>query len=404
MAGLVHATKQSHKRKKLSPLGSPVVSTQNQYDALSDLDSEDEVSQPATQNKKSTIPPIIVDGQFKDHKKVMSELKSTLKGEFTSKVSRVGKTILKVNNSADHKVAMSYLESKYEFHSYSLKEDLQPAWVLNGLPKSVSADEVKSDLTEKGLTVVKVKCISKPENEYPLYSITFDSKTEVKSILAVKNVCYCIVSWSKFKNKSEVTQCFRCMKYGHIGKNCRREQKCLKCAGKHVVRECTVDQMRCANCGEEHMANEKNCADYMKNVEMKKKSAIPPTRQYRSSQSQRGLAHPSSTGKRNNFPSLPQRSGPGDNINRINQWSQLFTQEMMNQPQTSSQQNPASVEAQDSNPNGSNFFHEMKDLLKFVNIPKIMLFIKVLSAKLKQTQDTFSKIIIVIESIFQFVD
>lgn len=377
----------------------PEIPTQNRFDPLSDLDSDDE-GVFRSQTKKDGIPPIIIDGQFVNYKQVVNELKTKLKEPFTSKITRSGKTILRVKNQADHKEAMTFLDSKYQFHSYSLSKDLQPNWVLRGLPKSVTTEDIIEELTELGLKIVKVRCISKEDSEYPLHSVTFDCKTEVRKILQIKSLCYCIVSWNKYKNNSEVTQCFRCLQFGHIGKNCRRFQKCLKCGGQHNVKECQMKEANCVNCGNRHMANEKTCEHYRKSAELrqrKNKPLVPPIRRIGSNVQPPTNSVDLSSSK--TFPSLKP----------ITPTQKAWFETQCSSSSVSTQRQPPSyTQANTINDtdlgSGTGFFQEIKDLLKMFNLPKIMLFCKVLSSKLKETTDTFSKILIVVESLFQFFD
>lgn len=281
-----------------------------------------------------------------------------------------------------------------------MKEDYQPNWVLRGLPKSVSTDEIKEELASKDFKVLKVKLISKPDSEYPSYSVIFDKTTLIKKIIDTKRLCYCVVNWTKYKSNSDVTQCFRCMQFGHISKNCHRVEKCLKCAGPHSVKECVVETVLCANCNEEHMANEKSCNTYKKNIDLKRKKQNPAPLRSRLIPSQ---PVPSSSA---NFPLLnrSQPTRPTSSPSQIAagaETSQTFwTQRAAN----NIRRNSTSSEVGNDHRSGQSVFSEIKDLIKNLNIPKIMLFINTVSQKLKSCEDTFSKVIIVVESIFQFFE
>lgn len=373
------------------------VNVHNRYQLLSEvnLGEEEYNGQPGrSRGSRSTIPPIIIDGQLKEHKKVTSELKAVLKEEFAVKVSRGGKTILRVSNADDHRNAVKYLEKKYQFHSFSLKEDFQPNWVVRGLPKSVTEDEIKEELALKGLTVIRMKMISKEETEYPSYSVTFDKTTVIKSILEVKRLCYCVVTWSKYKSTKEVTQCYKCMGFGHISTNCHHLEKCMKCSGTHPIKECEVEEMLCANCGNQHMANDKTCEIYKSNVDKKKQSLRPVSRKLAQGRSV------TSNNTRDKFPSLsqntqPQRvSIPPDGAS-FAQATRQSTSVNITRP-TSSER---------SHEQERSTFSEIKDLLKLINVPKIMLFLSIISQQLKNSDgDVFSKIMLVVESVFQCFD
>ncbi|KAJ3641888.1 hypothetical protein Zmor_028358 [Zophobas morio] len=46
----------------------------------------------------------------------------------------------------------------------------------------------------------------------------------------------------------DVLRCYKCNGYNHSSKNCNSELSCPRCAGKHVVKECTAVNLCCTNC------------------------------------------------------------------------------------------------------------------------------------------------------------
>jgi hypothetical protein len=60
-------------------------------------------------------------------------------------------------------------------------------------------------------------------------------------------------------------QCFNCQKFGHF--SVRFEFKvstCVKCGGKHKLSECKTNQIKCANCNENHTSNYVGCKIYQR--------------------------------------------------------------------------------------------------------------------------------------------
>jgi hypothetical protein len=57
-----------------------------------------------------------------------------------------------------------------------------------------------------------------------------------------------------FEKNCRITQCFRCFEFGHMGRFCKKKQRCFKCAGKYHAEMCIVpaDRRRCANCNGSH--------------------------------------------------------------------------------------------------------------------------------------------------------
>lgn len=55
-------------------------------------------------------------------------------------------------------------------------------------------------------------------------------------------------------------QCYKCLRFGHMAKTCRGNQKCKICAGAHSHKDCTCRrERRCANCNSPHAATYGGC-------------------------------------------------------------------------------------------------------------------------------------------------
>jgi hypothetical protein len=64
----------------------------------------------------------------------------------------------------------------------------------------------------------------------------------------------------KYTPELNITQCFKCYKFGHIAKHCKNEQKCGNCGEKgHETSDCD-NNTKCAGCGEPHPAWHIECS------------------------------------------------------------------------------------------------------------------------------------------------
>ena len=73
--------------------------------------------------------------------------------------------------------------------------------------------------------------------------------------------------------ESQSDQCFKCLKFGHSFKNCKNEEICLRCAGKHNFKNCKITDEKnllCSNCQGNHAACSKSCPVIIKRLENKK--------------------------------------------------------------------------------------------------------------------------------------
>jgi hypothetical protein len=260
--------------------------------------------------------------------------------------------------------------------------------VLKGLPPGTSTADIEDELTQNDFKVIKIKTFAKKnttiseETSGPytptIMSVIFDKGTDIKKVLAMRRLYYSVVSWEKYVNKSQVTQCYKCLKFGHISVNCNRAQKCLICAGNHMVKDCVNDTTKCSNCDKEHSANSKECEFYKVSAKRREKAPIKKT------------------------PSVPpsNKSEPSKRVqNGITFASTVAgpSSQIVVPPSTLTQtNNPRSSQSEEFN-----FIKEIKSLFKDLNMAKIINAVKVISTKLRSCNDTFEKVTTVLEVIFE---
>ena len=93
-----------------------------------------------------------------------------------------------------------------------------------------------------------------------------------------------------YDTTQQITQCFNCQAYGHIGPHCGKPIKCGTCAGDHNTRSCTSEENRkCANCNKKHPAWSADC-----------KMRIAAKQRAQFARAQAPLFHPVATAPKNN--------------------------------------------------------------------------------------------------------
>ncbi len=57
-----------------------------------------------------------------------------------------------------------------------------------------------------------------------------------------------------FKKNCCITQCFKCQKFDHMIRFCKKNQCCIKCADKHHIKKCmmSLNKRCCVNCNKNH--------------------------------------------------------------------------------------------------------------------------------------------------------
>ncbi|GFS70530.1 zinc finger protein [Trichonephila clavipes] len=75
-----------------------------------------------------------------------------------------------------------------------------------------------------------------------------------------------------FDRGNKINQCWRCQGWFHSSEVCHLPPRCVKCAGPHAAKDCTLDfndPMKCANCSGAHAANWSRCPKHPKNSKKK---------------------------------------------------------------------------------------------------------------------------------------
>jgi hypothetical protein len=375
------------------------VPTQNKFQPLSDhedsdiddqnseaeLMEDDEEVEQSDNVKTEKPPPIIMHAKY-DYKEIITFCKEHTKAGVNIKYTK-DKTIIFANEINDFKNLKKELQSaeKTQWHTYATKDERTHGFVIYGLQNRPDEEEVKEDLIKKNInckTVYKMK-----NTNTPLYVVITDNKTTLNEVQEkVRTVQQVVVNWKKLINKKEIIQCHKCQSWGHSAANCFAKTKCLKCAGQHLTSECKLrkdneadqQKIKCANCGERHLANSTECPTYQS-----RRAHLEKTR----------LAASEKRGNKNKkFVPAPSPT--------TNPWTQ---KEKPEQKQSGSprQTEPASAtQTQTDEINTSDFMElakELRRLNEIINIKKLLEIVRELTNRLKTCKDPFEQIQIIFD-------
>lgn len=230
-----------------------------------------EQDQTQTQTKKSQPLPIIVHQRLTNCKQLINQLKNAAPAGFNIKLTQKATSIYVANKSQETVVKDLLRKEGLGFHSYSQKEQKTHAFVLQGLDEDVLPEEILEELV--ALKVNAVKAFKMRNTRNPKFLIITDKTVTMRHLTkTVRVINYTRISWERYNNKWEATQCHRCQKWGHATTNCEAEPACLKCAGGHLTASCTqstTTKPKCANCGGEHLARCAECPVYASIVNRK---------------------------------------------------------------------------------------------------------------------------------------
>lgn len=395
--------KKPNKRKRgvESPLNG--VKLQNRFSALSDesMDFEDleannaDKPQAEVKTAKVKVPPIVVYGQVNDMKN-LAKLQDSLKEELTLK-NKKNKTIIYTKNLEDYAIVEEDIKkSKVQYHTYTKQTEKMVKLVIKGLNENADMESIKTELQKRDLKIIEVKQLLKKEEgkleatKIPVFIVTFPAETPIKEIIKVRRLCYTVIHWEKFKNSREVLQCYNCQAFGHVSSNCHREPNCLKCAGDHNTRDCSIknkiENPKCVNCGGDHVASDTCCPVY----QFVRDKRTRPQQQH-------------NTPKRNyttNFYRSEDETGTyRDRL--MNRSSMNNNNNTSTMPSVSQRTNYSHNNTNNNNNTFSEIFGEIKDFIKNVNFTRIMNVVKNTFNKIKNESDGLSKAAIFIEGVVE---
>ncbi|GFW12197.1 nucleic-acid-binding protein from transposon X-element [Trichonephila clavipes] len=142
-----------------------------------------------------------------------------------------------------------------EFYSVPDLSERSLKVVIKGLPKSTPTAEIKEDLLNQGVPVMKVSQLTQRKSKFPLPIFLVELRKHVEGATDIYDISKCC----------------------YISANCFMKPRCLKCSKEHRTGECPIKERlatpHCINCDKDgHPANWRNCPAFPK---IKNKKGAP---------------------------------------------------------------------------------------------------------------------------------
>ncbi|GBP46496.1 Nucleic-acid-binding protein from transposon X-element [Eumeta japonica] len=261
--------------------------------AKNNLSDEADVTAPPTPAPRGPKPPPM----FVQNKDRWTELRKRCaeKNIQFSQARNTAKGLkLQAKTVADFKNLQNLLVSyKFEFHTYSLKEEREIRVVLRGVPKEIPIDEPRP-------TIRRLKPPSSKSGS-------------VCSLSGVKA--------EQPRKRALPGQCHNCQSYGHSSRYCFHSARCVKCLGDHGTAQCTRNKdtdgpPACVLCKQKgHTANYLGCPRAPKRAPPPEKAAPrrAPARAVSSTLSYARAA----AGPRNAPPAAKNNSTSADDLSQL---------------------------------------------------------------------------------------
>ncbi|XP_034839857.1 uncharacterized protein [Maniola hyperantus] len=181
-----------------------------------------------------------------------------------------------------HLTVAAAQDSAISWHCYSPAAEIPTKVAIRGLPLETPTEEVVAALRALGFPAEAARALPPPRGKHGCtYYVRLAHMTqeELRELYATTELLYMpqltIEAW---RGGSKPPQCHRCQLYAHNSVNCHRPFRCVRCAGPHPVRDCTRsrdDPPICANCGQNHAANDRRCSHYKREAR-RRGIAVPP--------------------------------------------------------------------------------------------------------------------------------
>ena len=140
--------------------------------------------------------------------------------------------------------------------------------IIHGVPKNLMENTEELMANIECVNQIKVKRIAPlikhaRNPDAPTLSIIIFTETPeeankcIDDIVVIERTLY---NADKYTPQCQIKQCFNCQVFGPKADTCKRKPKCGRCAQEHETRNCTSEELACANCDDAHVAWHHECS------------------------------------------------------------------------------------------------------------------------------------------------
>lgn len=225
----------------------------------------------ATAAEKMKLPPLVVKKVPLD--KLASKI-AALNVSAEYKLTRVGTKVMVYTKPEYDRVCTLLKDSKVEFFTHDIPGEKPFKAVIRGLPNTDPnkiEEELRSRYKLAPTAVYRITRRDETKKQYKdvLFLVHFRKGTvTLNALQAVRTIRSFIVTWERYHGgRRDVTQCQRCLNFGHGTRNCHLHPRCGICADKHATINCPLNgaasddavTFKCANCGDAHQGSDRRC-------------------------------------------------------------------------------------------------------------------------------------------------
>ncbi|GFT55618.1 nucleic-acid-binding protein from transposon X-element [Trichonephila clavipes] len=190
--------------------------------------------------KKPRIPPFFVSpkGDWRQlvalAKLIAPSFQSQMSGRFLK---------VTVADDVDYRALSKWLESSgVEFKSFMLKQDRPVKVVIRGLPSNTEPEEIKAEIEAEGFKFEDLSDENfRTKAPMPLFYLQIKTVRMRQKIYDFTEVFGTRIEVKPFDRGNKVNQCWRCQGWFHSSEVCHLPPRCVKCAGPHAAKDCTLE-------------------------------------------------------------------------------------------------------------------------------------------------------------------
>lgn len=184
-------------------------------------------------------------------------------------INRPNKIIMKMKDSKGIAEMLTNLQENEELNKLGtvrLNKKRKFKMILLGIPVGLTEEDLRSELLRddilsgKEIDIIKI-FKGKTDNENAIIALDRESFEQLR----VRKRILLDMFRVRIEPYYDIRHCYKCQEFGHISINCKLEQKCAICTGKHETRSCTEAVPRCFRCGDDahHRSDWSGCPRFL---------------------------------------------------------------------------------------------------------------------------------------------
>ena len=213
------------------------------------------------------IKAVDINAKFLNEYELCMFFKEKLSGRFEFETNREGNTIyLHLKDESRMKSALE-IKTVNNIEVTVLRKEHVSRGVMKGIPLYLSIVQIEESI-QSAVPVKEVIRMQRYNRDLKKLEDSLSVMVVFESIITPASVWCCGRNRDVLPYHRKVMQCYKCQKYGHLQKDCKSKEICLRCAKNHQSRDGPLKQesvdertsrYRCANCKQNHSSTSSVC-------------------------------------------------------------------------------------------------------------------------------------------------